>query len=977
MASRSSVEPTETFGGYLRFLRRRARLTQTELSVAVGYSPGQISMLENGQRTPDAAAVMALFVEALGLQGDRQAAATLIELAHMAALRTQRAPAAGDSSLQPAVRSSVRQTVTWQEEVLGIIEEIPPLPVCYVQRTQANEQIARWLLQERRAAICGLPGMGKSTLAAAFAREYARQHPVCWLTFDQEHNRSAEDVVRQLALFGLSIGAAGAHVPVLRRIATGAASTPLRQQVLAVATALQASRAPLLVFDDVQFAAEFPALTVVITKLMAGAPYCCVLFVTREMLDFAGTPHLMLGGLARDEALTLLNALCAPPGAPLAAGRAPASDVFEQILTHTAGNPLLLRLAASRLEQTVHLPPALFGAQLADGLVDTLLTWLSPAGRRILDLLTVARTPLNLDAPGLAELLSGGDPGYGHNAAVNQLVRGRLIEHRACAGLHPLLREPLLANMEARPTERRLIHQLAGRWAILQGDFVGAAHHCLRAGDLMEACTLLVDARLEHLPAGEVNAAVAVLDEAASSLRRSIHLPDYRSTLGALLARRGDWLINTSRAAEARVDYRRAIAATDAPLPRLQLAYRLAMSLLQVGQAHDALQLCIDAAQQLAGLTETAAIPVRAQLTGAHVRALLGMGRLEEAAALCQEAIAAARTLRLTDPTLAEKVCTDAYRGLGYIARRQGRNADARVDFLRAASHARSAGLHREEAETLGHLSATLRELGDFAGAFQHGRHALAVAQNAGNDYLAANLLHHMSITSYFHAQLAQALAYSEQAAILHQAMGDSEGMVSCDILQAVVYAAIGPLSSAIAAIDRALSNSQLFDNRWLQGMALYVYGIVHTFAGNLAAAAATLDNALSIPAFASDPPQAASALLFLGINAIAQGDLTRAQKILRELPAPCAIEVELLTGLFHGMLYLAAEDATAAAAAAADTQRRSVAAGYLIYAAEAARLQTAVAEPPPQATLPAFVCCGILPDVSEKPRAAGRSNNS
>ena len=55
------LERFTTFGDLLKFLRRRAGLSQRELSIAVGYSESQISRLEQHQRPPDGAAVAARF----------------------------------------------------------------------------------------------------------------------------------------------------------------------------------------------------------------------------------------------------------------------------------------------------------------------------------------------------------------------------------------------------------------------------------------------------------------------------------------------------------------------------------------------------------------------------------------------------------------------------------------------------------------------------------------------------------------------------------------------------------------------------------------------------------------------------------------------------------------------------------------------------------------------------------------------------
>jgi WD40 repeat protein/transcriptional regulator with XRE-family HTH domain len=91
----SSISPHSftSFGDLLKYLRRRQRLTQLELSIAVGYSESQITRLEKNQRLPDLAAVKALFVPALHLENEPELTKHFLELAESA--RQEDAPAPG------------------------------------------------------------------------------------------------------------------------------------------------------------------------------------------------------------------------------------------------------------------------------------------------------------------------------------------------------------------------------------------------------------------------------------------------------------------------------------------------------------------------------------------------------------------------------------------------------------------------------------------------------------------------------------------------------------------------------------------------------------------------------------------------------------------------------------------------------------------------------------------------------------------
>lgn len=86
-------EAFSTFGELLKYLRRRQRLTQLELAIAVGYSEAQISRLEKNQRLPDLAALQALFVPALQLEHEPEVVTRLSALAQSA--RQEEAPTPG------------------------------------------------------------------------------------------------------------------------------------------------------------------------------------------------------------------------------------------------------------------------------------------------------------------------------------------------------------------------------------------------------------------------------------------------------------------------------------------------------------------------------------------------------------------------------------------------------------------------------------------------------------------------------------------------------------------------------------------------------------------------------------------------------------------------------------------------------------------------------------------------------------------
>jgi transcriptional regulator with XRE-family HTH domain len=109
-----AIQSFVTFGDLLKYLRRRARFTQRELSIAVGYSEAHISRLEQNQRPPDLATLAALFVPALQLE---DVVVRLMELG--ATARGERLPQTGSITITQSVTHELTETVE-------TLEDIPP-----------------------------------------------------------------------------------------------------------------------------------------------------------------------------------------------------------------------------------------------------------------------------------------------------------------------------------------------------------------------------------------------------------------------------------------------------------------------------------------------------------------------------------------------------------------------------------------------------------------------------------------------------------------------------------------------------------------------------------------------------------------------------------------------------------------------------------------------------------------------------------
>lgn len=323
------------FGAYLRFLRRRARLTQRELAIAVNYSEGQICHLERGRRAPELATLAALFVPALQLEQAPEEAAQLLRLAaaHHAAQPRHNAPVHQPNML---AADAAMPTAQLDTSLYGL-----PLLGPLIGRVQQRIDLAAALQSGtlRLLTLLGPPGVGKTHLALQLG------HDVQAGFADGVHFVNLEPITDPALV-----------VPAIAQaleLGEDSSSEPLERLKLALH-----KRRCLLILDNIEHVLGCGPQLV---ELLQAAPHLVVLSTSRVALqlqieqlvviqplaipDLAYLPDLETLAQIESVALLLARLRAVQPNLELSAANALA---LAAICVRVDGLPLALELVASR-----------------------------------------------------------------------------------------------------------------------------------------------------------------------------------------------------------------------------------------------------------------------------------------------------------------------------------------------------------------------------------------------------------------------------------------------------------------------------------------------------------------------------------------------------------------------------------------------------------------------------------------------------
>ncbi|MBA3468677.1 MAG: helix-turn-helix domain-containing protein [Herpetosiphonaceae bacterium] len=912
------------FGAMLKYLRRRSQLTQRDLALAVGYSVPHLCRLEQNQRLPDLATLLALFVPALDLEQEPEWVGRLLELA---------AQARGENLAGRTVQSvstSLQQT-TW----VGATEPLPTLPAYFVARRAMLALLRDRLALERALVAYGLAGSGKTTLLAALAREVEADQPVFWLTFSTGINTSVDALLRQLAVFLVAHGAEQAQ-PLLE---TANLHLALDQRLAIVGAAL-ASRPALLCLDNVQLIAADPALLNVLRHLIATTS-ASVVFGSREPVPLPDLAHVRIEGLTDAEGRQLIAAI----------HPALEDELVAHLLVKTAAHPMFLRLALAHLHRwdgttTAYIEHLELQPHIAVYLINGALQGLDPAAHTLLLVLAVFRQPLNLYDPDLLEQCAAGSVRYDLAAALPELQQRCLIDHPARATLHPLLHDHVSTKLDADPRLRERLQRIVAEYWEQKGDFLAAAPHWCRAGAWQKAVDAVVgegrsaaDRGLGEATAGSIDAILALVRRVGDPAR---------GTIPHLLIERGICLTHSLRAVEAEADFRAALAYAPEPPVRVVVLRRLAENLLQRGLVTEALALTEEASASVSASN----VLFRAALSAIKTAAMVRLARYSEALDWGRQ------TLELADqiaPLLGHEA--DLIRGqihgmLGIVQHIQRNVEPALAHWNTAVAIARRGGMRQLEYRSLSNIALALYESGDLAAAIRTANDALQQSRALADSYSCGRLLYNLSLMHHVQGEWSKTAMLLAESRTIKQRMGDGDGVAAVDHQRATLAIAQGEVAAAEQLAEKVLAQPDL--NERLRIACLATRAAIWSLAGDLAESRHSYEAVLQCPATLHDQRihcdsanRYAVVLLALGATAEARAALAP------ELPPDCGLEIELERELATALLHLAAAEPDAARKRAQSTAERAQAAGYTLYARTAARLIAATHAPPQASAYP------------------------
>lgn len=786
--------------------------------------------------------------------------------------------------------------------------ESPPDSPSFVGRERELSDLASRLASDHLAIIAGMPGTGKTTLAAKHARGAAEAgQNVFWHTFHS--SEGIETVVWRLAGYLASQGQSEIWHSLQRSQQSNAQPVPIK---LLVDYLLQSIRGKgcQIYLDDFHCVQDDPRTAVLLDGLLVLVrdSELSLVIVSRQMPDFAEKDAVQqISGLD----ITAARQLLGQHGVVL-------PDSLEQDLyAHTEGNPELLTLAAESLISGRD-PVALIGDLLQSDNVLRFLTTETDKGLTEDQRAVMSAVAVLLGHPGSREAIEHLQPVSNLRRILSFLTARYLLittlePKDKKYSEHSLVQEYYYDLLSRR--ERIELHRAAGEfYEVVERDFLRAARHFERAGEPDRALRLAAENVWQIINRGEVKSLRELLDRLSSARlasqdRIELHLAlghactvlgdseTARSSYEAVLAEAALPLASP-HALRLRAEAHRGIGALlkdDAPVEALTWLRRGLEELAQAADANDVRQQraglnaelgfalintgafgeAIDALQQGLTLLPPGAHPLRAacliNLGIAHAE----QGDSPAAQAYYQEAL-----------TMAEELgdrwrVTSARHNTGVELEINGDWEAAVGEYQAALATADQLGSARHQATVISSLGILRMKRGEYAESEAHLTRGLAVAEAASLRAYQVGALASRADLYLRQERMDEAGALLAQAREMAEEIEGRDQLPEIFRLIALLQVTEGDARQALLTIERSLALAREMDIQPEVGEGLRVKGQALAALGDESAMTCFAESAAVLKDY--DPYEAARTQATWGHALLAGAEAERGRALLRE----------------------------------------------------------------------------------------------
>lgn len=231
--------------------------------------------------------------------------------------------------MDSTLTTTINMSHPWYPPPPDALESLPPIDHL-VERPVEYTRYAQQLTTEHLAIIIGMPGVGKTALAAQLARQHTATEHIFWYTCLSTDGVFV--VCKKLAAFLAQRGE-----ETVWRFIYGQSTTPTATEVLDYLPPLLGDQGYLLCLDNLHWLDDDPALPMLLTRLrdLCAAQRIKLILISRHMPSGWDVLLPPLRGLSRDDTVALLQArhLTLDPA------------LLDTLQTVTMGNAKLLELA--------------------------------------------------------------------------------------------------------------------------------------------------------------------------------------------------------------------------------------------------------------------------------------------------------------------------------------------------------------------------------------------------------------------------------------------------------------------------------------------------------------------------------------------------------------------------------------------------------------------------------------------------------